>query len=69
MTFSLPANQHHEISILTVDESHDSESVVLFTTFITYKYFLFFPMSDPNTRVIPIYQSLPHSYRIFGWEV
>lgn len=37
MTSCLPDNQHHEISMLALDESHDSESVVLFTTFITYE--------------------------------
>lgn len=29
MTSSLPANQHHEISMLALDESHDSQSAVL----------------------------------------
>lgn len=37
MTSCLLDNQHHEISMLALDESHGSESVVLFTTFITYK--------------------------------
>lgn len=65
MTSSLPATQHHEIPMLALDESHDSQSAVLS---LINNFLIFFAMRDPNTGIIPLYQSLPHPYRTVGWK-
>lgn len=57
MTSSLPANQHQQISMLALDESHDSQSAVLSPI---NNFLLFFSMREPNTTIIPLYQPLPH---------